>query len=63
VIIWTLFHPEGVAGTIKYPSSAAARRKQETGCGGSTMVLSNAGEHHIAFAIEGKNRTISKLRK
>jgi len=35
----------------------------ETGCGGSTIVLSHASEHHTAFAIEGKDRTITELRK
>ena len=35
----------------------------ETGCGGSTIVLSHASERHTAFAIEGENRTISELRK
>jgi hypothetical protein len=35
----------------------------ETGCGGSTIVLSQVSEHHIAFAIEGDHRTITELRK
>ena len=34
----------------------------ETGCGGSTIVLSHASEHHTAFAIEGAERTITGLR-
>src|SRR5258708_37987415 len=38
------------------------RSSAETGCGGSTIVLSHASEHHTAFAIEGKDRTITELR-
>jgi hypothetical protein len=38
------------------------RLSAETGCGGSTIVLSHASERHIAFAIEGEDRTISELR-
>jgi len=39
------------------------RATVETGCGGSTVVLSQASERHTAFAIEGQDRTISELRK
>ena len=35
----------------------------ETGCGGSTIVLSHASQQHIAFAIEGTDHTITELRK
>jgi hypothetical protein len=38
------------------------RRTAETGCGGSTIVLSHASGYHTAFAIEGENRTITGLR-
>ena len=38
------------------------RASAETGSGGSTIVLSNVSDRHIAFAIEGENRTISQLR-
>jgi Methyltransferase domain len=34
----------------------------ETGCGGSTIVLSHISKHHTAFAIEGAERTITGLR-
>jgi precorrin-6B methylase 2 len=39
------------------------RSSVETGCGGSTIVLSHASDHHVAFAIEGKDRTITELSK
>ena len=38
------------------------RRSAETGCGGSTIILSHTSEWHVAFAIEGEHRTISELR-
>lgn len=38
------------------------RVSAETGCGGSTVILSNISERHVAFAIEGEHRTISALR-
>jgi Methyltransferase domain len=33
----------------------------ETGCGGSTIVLSHISKHHTAFAVEGADRTITGL--
>jgi len=35
----------------------------ETGCGGSTIVLSHLSKHHTAFAIEGTDQTITGLRQ
>jgi hypothetical protein len=35
----------------------------ETGCGGSTIVLSHVSQNHTAFAIEGADRTITGLRQ
>jgi hypothetical protein len=60
------FHPwdamapaalEGLARRGPYRNSA------ETGCGGSTIVLSRVSERHTAFAIEGDDRTITELRR
>jgi hypothetical protein len=34
----------------------------ETGCGGSTIVLSQISRHHTVFALEGAERTITGLR-
>jgi hypothetical protein len=39
------------------------RSSVETGCGGSTIVLSHAAESHLAFALEGPDRTITDLRR
>jgi len=38
-------------------------RSAETGCGGSTIVLSHASRHHTAFAIEGTDQTITELHR
>jgi hypothetical protein len=38
------------------------RVSAETGCGGSTIVLSHLSKRHIAFGIEGQDRTITELR-
>jgi precorrin-6B methylase 2 len=59
------FHPWDAMAPMAL--SAIAKRgpfrlSAETGCGGSTIVLSHVSEQHIAFAIEGKDRTISELR-
>jgi methyltransferase family protein len=60
------FHPwdamapaalEGLARRGPYQSSS------ETGCGGSTIVLSHISKHHVAFAIEGADQTITGLRQ
>lgn len=37
------------------------RFSMETGCGGSTLLLSNLSEEHVAFAIQGDNRIISRV--
>src|SRR5579863_1276989 len=57
---WDAMSPAALSGILRrgpFQSSA------ETGCGGSTIVLSPAGDRHIAFAIEGPDRTIAKLRR
>jgi precorrin-6B methylase 2 len=56
---WDAMSPRALAGILgRGPFQATA----ETGCGGSTIVLSHASLRHTVFAIEGENRTISKLR-
>jgi hypothetical protein len=57
---WDAMAPLALSAIMKrgpFKSSA------ETGCGGSTVVLSHASERHIAFAIEGRVRTVTELRK
>jgi precorrin-6B methylase 2 len=51
--------PAALAAILKRGPFA---RSAETGCGGSSIVLSHASERHTAFAIEGENRTITGLR-
>jgi precorrin-6B methylase 2 len=56
---WDAMAPAALAGILQRgPFQASV----ETGCGGSTIVLSHASEHHIAFAIEGTDRSITELR-
>ena len=52
--------PAALSGILK---RGPFRFSAETGCGGSTIVLSKSSDHHTAFAIEGENLTITELRK
>jgi precorrin-6B methylase 2 len=57
---WDAMAPAALSGILQRgPFQSTA----ETGCGGSTIVLSHASHRHIAFAIEGEDRTITELRK
>jgi hypothetical protein len=56
---WDAMAPTALAGIERRgPFQFSA----ETGCGGSTIVLSQLSEHHTAFALEGTDRTITELR-
>ena len=56
---WDAMAPAALSGILKRgPFQASA----ETGCGGSTIVLSQASARHTAFAIEDESRTITGLR-
>lgn len=57
---WDAMAPAALAGILR---RGPFRSSVETGCGGSTIVLSHASDRHTAFAIEGKDRTIAELRK
>src|SRR5437588_12292694 len=57
---WDAMAPAALAGILR---RGPFRSTAETGCGGSTIVLSQASDRHMAFAIEGENRTITALRK
>jgi precorrin-6B methylase 2 len=56
---WDAMAPAALEGILK---RGPFRRTAETGCGGSTVVLSQISEQHTAFAIEGEQRTITGLR-
>ena len=57
---WDAMAPAALSGILdRGPFGCSA----ETGSGGSTIVLSHASKRHVAFAIEGENRTISELRE
>jgi len=56
---WDAMSPKALSAILKRgPFQCSA----ETGCGGSTIVLSHASDRHTAFAIEGEDRTITLLR-
>jgi len=57
---WDAMAPAALAALAKRgPFEFSA----ETGCGGSTIVLSQISQHHTAFALEGADRTITGLRQ
>ena len=57
---WDAMAPAALSGILQRgPFQCSA----ETGCGGSTILLSHASTHHIAFALEGTGRTITELRE
>ena len=56
---WDAMSPAALSAILK---RGPFRSTVETGCGGSTIVLSHGSERHKAFAIDGKDRTISALR-
>jgi len=56
---WDAMAPAALAGLLK---RGPFRGTVDTGCGGSTIVLSHASERHVAFAIEGNDHTITGLR-
>jgi precorrin-6B methylase 2 len=57
---WDAMAPAALSGIVR---RGPFRNTAETGCGGSTIVLSHASERHIAFAVEGADCTISELRE
>ncbi len=57
---WDAMAPAALSGILQ---RGPFRSSVETGCGGSTIVLSHASDQHVAFAIEGKDRTITELCK
>ena len=57
---WDAMTPMALSAILK---RGPFRATVETGCGGSTIVLSHASDRHTAFAIEGSDRTIAELRQ
>jgi len=57
---WDAMPPKALSNILK---RGPFRSSAETGCGGSTIVLSHASGRHTAFAIEGSDQTITELRK
>jgi len=57
---WDAMAPAALSGILQ---RGPFRASVETGCGGSTIVLSQASDRHVAFAIEGTDGTIAALRQ
>jgi|ERR1035437_155015 precorrin-6B methylase 2 len=57
---WDAMAPAALSAILK---RGPFRSSAETGCGGSTIMLSHASHRHTAFAIEGTDRTLTELRK
>ena len=56
---WDAMAPTALAAIVE---RGPFRFSAETGCGGSTILLSQISGHHTVFAIEGPERTITGLR-
>jgi Methyltransferase domain len=57
---WDAMSPAALSGILR---RGPFRASAETGCGGSTIVLSHASDRHVTFAIEGADRTLTELRR
>jgi precorrin-6B methylase 2 len=57
---WDAMAPAALSGILQ---RGPFRRSVETGCGGSTIVLSQICDRHVAFAIQGADGTITELRR
>jgi hypothetical protein len=57
---WDAMAPAALSGILQ---RGPFRSSVETGCGGSTIVLSQTSDRHVAFAIEGTDGTIAALRR
>jgi hypothetical protein len=57
---WDAMAPAALAAILR---RGPFRASAETGCGGSTIVLSHASARHTAFAIDGGDQTITQLRE
>jgi precorrin-6B methylase 2 len=58
---WDAMAPTALSGIAERACRRPLLATAETGCGGSTIVLSHLSRRHTVFAIEGENHTISEL--
>ncbi len=56
---WDAMAPAALSAIV---ARAPFQCSAETGCGGSTIVLSHVSRQHVAFALEGNEHTITGLR-
>src|SRR6185503_11857536 len=60
---WDAMAPAALRAIAERSGPELFANTAETGCGGSTIVLSNLSRHHTVFAIEGEYGTIRSLRR
>jgi hypothetical protein len=58
---WDAMAPSALFGIVERGRGRPFSASAETGCGGSTIVLSRVSRHHTVFAIEGEHQTITEL--
>jgi precorrin-6B methylase 2 len=59
--VWDSMAPSALSAIAERGRGRPLFATAETGCGGSTILLSHLSRQHTVFAIEGGNRTISEL--
>jgi hypothetical protein len=59
---WDAMTPAALAAIAQRSRRRPFEATAETGCGGSTIVLSHLSRRHTAFALEGTDHTISELK-
>lgn len=60
---WDAMTPAALLAMAERSNRRPFRVTAETGCGGSTILLSHLSSRHTAFAWEGDDRTISDLKR
>lgn len=53
--------PKVLQGIVKHVGATPIRHSAETGCGGSTLLLSHLSEQHTVFAIDDANKSIARV--
>lgn len=54
--------PRVLRAIARHAAARPVLRSAETGAGGSTLLLSQISGHHTAFAIEGDNRIVTRVK-
>lgn len=60
---WDAMTPAALHGIAARSQRRPFECTAETGCGGSTILLSHLSQRHTAFALEGADLTVSELKR